>query len=96
MNTFENLLRMATENDKSSHPPVHEKKSTSGDGDRFAEDIKALSTRYPMEPNGEIVISLQELLTLCPRTRRRTDAYRGLTAELGRRGICLTINNKKV
>jgi len=63
---------------------------------KFDTDIEALDVFYSLEPGSEIVIQLQDLLAICPRTRRRNDAYRGLIAELGRRGVILTIKNKKV
>ena len=66
--------------------------------EKHADDIDALSARFPMESGSTIDITLRELLELCPRTRRRTDAYNSLKAELGRRGvnICITAKSKKL
>ena len=58
-------------------------------------DIEALSVFYSLDSGSEIEIQLQEILILCPRTRPRTDAYRGLVKELGRRGISLIIKSRK-
>lgn len=61
---------------------------------KYDEDIMALNVFYSMEP-GIITIELQDLLIICPRTRPRVDAYRGLVAELGRRGVSLIIKSRK-
>ena len=43
-----------------------------------------------------IEITLKELLEICPRERRRTDAYTGLISFLkGKMGIILTIKSQK-
>lgn len=65
------------------------------DSGKYAADIEALSSYYPMKQDDEIVITLQELLKICPRKRRRSDSYKGLIAELGARGIVLTITSKR-
>ena len=51
-------------------------------GSKFSDDIKNL-------------ITLQELLKICPRERKRSDAYRGLIEELKRQKITLTIKSRK-
>ena len=63
---------------------------------KFDTDIEALGVFYSMEPGGEIEVQLQDLLAICPRKRRRSDAYRGLVEELGKRGVKLTIKNRKI
>ena len=70
---------------------VYPPKTTDG---KYDEDIMALNVFYKMEP-GVITIELQDLLIICPRTRPRADAYRGLVKELGRRGINLIIKSRK-
>ena len=65
------------------------------DAGKYDADIKALSAYYPMKQGDEIVITLQELLEICPRKRRRSDSYKGLIAELGARGITLIITSKR-
>ena len=67
-------------------------KTTDG---KYDEDIMALNVFYKMEPGAVITIELQDLLIICPRTRPRADAYRGLVKELGRRGISLIIKSRK-
>jgi hypothetical protein len=62
---------------------------------KYDEDIMALGVFYKMEPGAVITIELQDLLIICPRTRPRTDAYRGLVTELGRRGISLIVKSRK-
>lgn len=63
--------------------------------EKHANDIDALSARFPMESGSTIDITLCKLLELCPRTRRRTDAYNSLKAELSRHGITLNIQNNR-
>ena len=61
----------------------------------YDEDIEALSVFYPMEPGTTITIELQDLLLICERPRKRVDAFRGLVAELSRRGVVLDIKSRK-
>lgn len=62
----------------------------------LAEDIQrlevALFNGTPLAPGYCIDIRLQDLLTICPRSRRRRDSYRGLVKALAVRGITLKIN----
>ena len=62
---------------------------------KYDEDIMALAVFYKIEPGAVITIELQDLLIICPRTRPRADAYRGLVTELGRRGVSLIIKSRK-
>ena len=62
---------------------------------KYDEDIMALAVFYKMEPGAVITIELQDLLIICPRTRPRADAYRGLITELGRRGVSLVVKSRK-
>lgn len=62
---------------------------------KYDADIEALGVFYPLEAGSEIEIQLQDLLFICPRNRRRNDAYQGLISELGRRGVKLSIKNRK-
>ena len=64
-------------------------------GSKFFDDIKNLRERFTMNPGTEIIITLQELLKICPRERKRSDAYRGLIEELKRQKITLTIKSRK-
>lgn len=74
-------------------PDVSEKTNT-----KYKKDVEALRKRY-----GEnfktglcIEITLKELLEICPRERKRTDAYTGLVSYLSKElGIKLTIKSQK-
>lgn len=65
----------------------------------YAGDIRnlemALFEGRPLESGSSINITLQNLLQICPRNRRRIDAYRGLVRELASRDISLTITSNK-
>ena len=65
----------------------------------YAGDIRnlevALFEGRPLESGTSIDITLQNLLQICPRNRRRIDAYRGLVRELASRDISLTITSNK-
>lgn len=66
--------------------------------DRFKEDIEALETYIGRElENGLCIkVDLSELLTVIPRARKRTDAYKTLVKYLKDEfDITLTINSKK-
>lgn len=81
-------------------PDVIEKSSTIAQPipEKYEKDVEALRKRY-----GEnfktglcIEITLKELLEICPRERRRTDAYTGLISFLkGKLGITLNIKSQK-
>ena len=63
---------------------------------KFKDDIEALTAAYGELYEGlTIDINLQDLLEICPRERRRIDAYTGLTSYLEKRGITLTIKSRK-
>lgn len=69
-------------------------------GDPYADDIHrledALNDGRPFEKGSCIDITLQELLQIIPRKRRRIDAYRGLQRALSeRRGVTLRIKSNK-
>ena len=69
------------------------------DNDPYADDIaklqNALFNRHPLENGTCIDITLQDLLQIIPKKRRRIDAYRGLVSRLSRMGVTLTINSQK-
>ena len=65
--------------------------------DKFKEDIKALETYIgrKLESGLCIKVGLSELLTVIPRERKRTDAYKTLVQYLKNEfGIELIINSK--
>lgn len=50
---------------------------------KYDEDVNALAKHYGgLESKTELCITLQEILSLCPRERRRSDAYVGLISYL--------------
>ena len=67
--------------------------------DPYADDIKklknALFDGQPLVSGACINITLQELLKICPRKRRRKDAYRSLQRELSDMGVTLNIKSRK-
>lgn len=74
-------------------PDVSEKTNT-----KYKKDIEALREKYGENFNTGlcIEITLKELLEICPRERKRTDAYTGLVSYLSKElGIKLTIKSQK-
>ena len=69
--------------------------------DQYADEIKKIEDelyggRHLLKSGTCIDITLQELLHLIPRKRRRVDAYRGLQRALSeRRGVTLRIKSNK-
>ena len=72
--------------------------SVKGD-DPYADDIHrledSLNEGRPLDNGRCIEITLQNLLQIIPRKRRRIDAYRGLVGRLKKMGVTLTINSQK-
>lgn len=63
---------------------------------KFDTDIDSLRNAYgELKPGMTIETTLQDLLTICPRNRRRIEAYRGLVATLQKQGVTLTIKSRK-
>lgn len=64
---------------------------------KFDADVKALETKCgSFTPGRCIEITLQELLSICPRDRKRVDAYRGLVSYLQKcHGVKLIIKSRK-
>jgi len=69
------------------------------DNDPYAGDIdklqNALFNGHPLENGTCIDITLQDILQIIPKKRRRIDSYRGLVSRLNRMGVKLTINSQK-
>lgn len=81
----------------STTPDVIDKKS-SIITKKYKDDIEALQSKYgdAFKTGLCIRISLKEILELCPRERRRIDAYRGLASYLKKNwGIELKITSQK-
>lgn len=66
--------------------------------DKYCSDIEALKQRYGAEFKSGVCIELplKEIINICPRTRRRVDAYFGLVSYLkSEYGITLKITSNK-
>ena len=62
----------------------------------YASEIKRLEAEYGPFANGmSITVELKKLLEICPRKRRRKDAYRGLQNALNNIGVQLNIKSRK-
>ncbi len=65
-------------------------------GDPYADEIKRLEAEYGPFANGmSITVELKKLLEICPRRRRRKDAYRDLQKTLDEMGVTLIIKSQK-
>ena len=65
-------------------------------GDPYADEIKRLEAEYGPFANGvSITVELKKLLEICPRRRRRKDAYRNLQKTLDEMGVTLIIKSQK-
>lgn len=81
-----------------SREVVDEVKNGSKRSDKYDSDVKTLKERYRVEfePGVCIRIPLKEILEICPRVRKRVDAYTGLVSHLKREyGVELIINSNK-
>lgn len=93
LDMFINLLRIFTSEEILKTHALEANRRKASDTTKYADEIVALKEKYGNVK--EIEINLQELLKLCPRTRPRTDAYKGLVAELKEQGINLYITSRK-
>jgi hypothetical protein len=65
-------------------------------GNPYADEIKRLEVEYGPFANGMcITVELKKLLEICPRRRRRKDAYRNLQKTLDEMGVTLNIKSQK-
>ena len=81
-----------------SREVVDEVKNDSKRSDKYDSDVKALKERYRVEFETGVCIRipLKEILEICPRERKRVDAYTGLVSHLKREyGVELIINSNK-
>lgn len=77
---------------------VEEKKKDSKREEKYDSDIEALKQKYGVEFKSGLCIELplKEIINICPRTRRRVDAYFGLVSYLkSEYGITLKITSNK-
>lgn len=68
------------------------------DDDKYESDVEALRTKFGDSFKSGVCIetTLKEMLELCPRERKRSDAYTGLVGHLKRNyGITLIIKSQK-
>ena len=64
--------------------------------DPYTDEIKKLEVEYGPFANGMcITVELKKLLEICPRRRRRKDAYRNLQKTLDEMGVTLIIKSQK-
>lgn len=101
---FTNLLRVICDVSQVSQceaakevPSGVKKAAIDIDQPPFQSDLQSLVDRFGALQDGKIIeVGLQELLQICPRNRKRSDAYRGLISYLQREiGVTLTIKTKK-
>ena len=65
-------------------------------GNPYADEIKRLEAEYgPFVEGMHITVELKKLLEICPRKRRRKDAYRVLQKTLNEMGVTLNIKSRK-
>jgi hypothetical protein len=63
---------------------------------KYSADIERLENQYGKLVDGvTIEITLQKLLPIVPRERRRIEAYNGLVSELRKHGVTLNIKSRK-
>ena len=81
-----------------SREVVRNVKNDSKRSNKYDSDVKALKERYRVEFETGVCIRipLKEILEICPRERKRVDAYTGLVSHLKREyGVELIINSNK-
>ena len=77
---------------------VEEKKKDSKREEKYDSDIEVLKQKYGVEFKSGLCIELplKEFINICPRTRRRVDAYFGLVSYLkSEYGVTLKITSNK-
>ena len=94
MTDFRRLCLEAEEKSVNTAEPVE--KDDNVKSDSLADDIKRLEAEYgPLTEGKTITVQLQDLLAICPRSRRRIDAFKGLVKELAQRDVTLLIKSRK-
>ena len=81
-----------------SRETVDEVKNGSKRSDKYDSDVEALKERYRIEFETGVCIRipLKDILEICPRERKRVDAYAGLVSHLKREyGVTLKITSNK-
>ena len=99
MTDFRRLCLEAERNNELDAAPVVEGDDGQQPEDPYAGDIKrledALFDGHPLVRGSCINITLQELLKICPRKRRRRAAFQGLQKTLNEMGVTLNIKSRK-
>ena len=99
MTDFRRLCLEAERNNELDAAPVAEGDDGQQPEDPYAGDIKrledALFDGHPLVRGSCINITLQELLKICPRKRRRRDSFQGLQKTLNKMGVTLNIKSRK-
>ena len=80
-----------------ANPPNKPQKKKEDNGEKYKKDVEILEKRFgTLNPGMNLILSLQEILQILPRNRKRSDAYNGLVKYLSeKRGVKLTINSIK-
>ena len=97
-NLFRNIFGGSREAPPGSRKVVRNVKNDSKRSNKYDSDVKALKERYRIEYETGVCIRipLKEILEICPRVRKRVDAYTGLVSHLKREyGVELVINSNK-
>ena len=77
-------------------PPPKPQKKKEDNSDKYKKDVEVLEKRFgTLNPGMTLILTLQEILKLLPRNRKRSDTYTGLVKHLQSRGVTLTINSLK-
>lgn len=98
---FDGTLEESSERQvRETTPDVMEKSSTIAQpiSEKYEKDVEALRKKYGenFKTGFCIEVTLKELLEICPRERKRTDAYTGLISFLkAKLGITLIIKSQK-
>ena len=99
MTDFRRLCLEAEKKNELDAEPVVEGDDGQQSEDPYASDIKkledALFDGHPIVSGSCINITLQELLKICPRKRRRRDSFQGLQKTLNKMGVTLNIKSQK-
>ena len=96
MTDFRRLCLEAEKKNELDAEPVVKGDDGQQPGDPYTDEIKILEAEYGPFANGmSITVELKKLLEICPRRRRRKDAYRNLQKTLDEMGVTLKIKSQK-
>ena len=96
MTDFRRLCLEAEEKNELDAAPVIEGDDRQQPGNPYADEIRRLEAEYgPFVEGMHITVELKKLLEICPRKRRRKDAYRVLQKTLNEIGVTLNIKSRK-